>query len=53
MKLIVEGLEEGQVLVIAVVPFDGGYEEEPDPGEEEPEEEIREAVKLVGKVINL
>ena len=37
MKIIIDGLEEGQVAVVAVMGADFYPEEDPDPGEEEEE----------------
>ena len=49
MKIVLEGLEEGQVAVVAVVASEMyEWEDDPDPGEEEPEETPRAEVKAIG-----
>ena len=53
MKVILEDVEVGAVVVIAVVEGPVDYED-PDPGEEdEPEQEQPDITSLVGRVVNL
>ena len=53
MKVILEDVEVGAVVVIAVLQGPVDYED-PDPGEEdEPEQEQPDITSLVGRVVNL
>ena len=52
MKVVIEGLEEGQVAVVTVIGTEY-YEGDPDPGEEASEEEAPTVRTVIGKVVNL
>ena len=54
MKIIIDGLEEGQVAVVAIMGADFYPEEDPDPGEEEDESEEQPVIRaVIGKVVNI
>jgi len=54
MKIIIDGLEEGQVAVVAIMGADFYPEEDPDPGEEEDEGEEQPVIRaVIGKVVNI
>ena len=52
MKVVIEGLEEGQVAVVTVIGTDY-LDDDPDPGEELPEETSQLVRTVIGKVVNL
>jgi hypothetical protein len=54
MKVVIEGLEEGQVLVVSVIGSEYVEIDDPDPGEDELPEDAQELVRsVIGKVVNL
>ena len=53
MKVVIEGLEEGQVAVVTVIGTDYLDDDDPDPGEELPEETSQLVRTVIGKVVNL
>jgi len=52
MKVVIEGLEEGQVVVVTVIGVEY-LDDDPDPGAEIPEEEEATVRTVIGKVVNL
>jgi len=54
MRVIIEDLEPGHVVVVGLVEGPVEYEDDdPDPGEEAPEEEATTTTRLIAKVVNL
>lgn len=53
MKVVIEGLEEGQVAVVSVIGSEYVDIDDPDPGEELTEEAQDLVRTVIGKVVNL
>ena len=53
MRVVIEGLEEGQVAVVTVIGTEYLDDDDPEPGEELPEETSQLVRTVIGKVVNL